>query len=220
MWMLVALTSVALWMGPAVALGQEVQSTRPLRGAELSDPAKFLPQNTRLLNDAASLEQILDALDGAPPDWATVYGRGHQDPGHNDRLFALNRERDAKREGKPAIQWPVAFVWYGELSTFDPKASGFHVTVGPKFIQTRWGTVRFKPDGMPGNLMAVPNPSLRESLRRRVGKGERVEIDVVMTGRLIPEESLIYDFSHDEPGLGMIMPVVRVERIDYVLSGR
>jgi hypothetical protein len=217
MWMLVALTSVALWMGPAVALGQEVQSTRPLHGAELDDPAKFLPQNTRLLNDAASLEQILDALDGAPPDWATVYGRGHQDPGHNDRLFALNRKRDAKREGKAALQWRVAFVWYGELSTFDPKVGGFHVTIGPKFIQTRWGMVRFKPDEMPGNLIAVPNPSLRESLRRKLRKGEQIELDVVMTGKLIPEESLIYDFSHDQAGLGMIMPVVRVERIDYVM---
>jgi hypothetical protein len=38
-----------------------------------------------------------------------------------------------------------------------------------------------------------------------------------MTGKLIPEESLIYDFSHDQAGLGMIMPVVRVERIDYVM---
>ena len=217
MWIVVGLTSLALLMGPVASFGQEVQSTRPLRGAGLSDPAKFLPQNTRLLNDPASLEQWLNALDGAPPDWAAVYGRGHQDPGHDDRLFALNRERDAKRMGKPALQWRVAFVWYGELSTFDPKASGFHVTIGPKFIQTRWGVVRFKPDDMPGNLMAVPNPGLRESLRRRVAKGERIEIDVVMSGKLIAEESLIYDFSHDEAGLGMIMPVVRVERIDYVM---
>ena len=217
MWTLVALASVALWIGPASAFGQGVQAVRPLLTARPDDPWKFLPQSTRLMNDAASLEQWLVALDGAPPDWAAVYGRGHRDPGHDDRLFALNRKRDAKREGKPAIQWPVAFVWYGELSTFDPKASGFHVTVGPKFIQTRWGTVRFKPDGMPGNLMAVPNPSLRESLRRRVGKGERVEIDVVMTGRVIPEESLIYDFSHDEEGRGLIMPVVLIERIDYVM---
>ena len=217
MWMLVALTSVALWIGPAGALGQDVQGAKPLRGAGLGDPAKFLPQNTRLLNDAASLEQLLDALDGAPPDWATVYGRGHQDPGHDDRLFALNRERDAKREGKPALQWRVAFVWYGELSTFDPMAGGFHVTIGPKFTRTRWGMVRFKAENLPGNLMAIPNPSLRESLRRRAGKGERIEIDVVMTGRLIPGESLIYGFSHEEEGRGLIMPVMRIERIDYLM---
>ena len=38
-----------------------------------------------------------------------------------------------------------------------------------------------------------------------------------MVGRLIPEESLVYDFSHDEEGLGLIMPVVRIERVEYLL---
>jgi hypothetical protein len=217
MWMLVALASLALWMGPAGAFGQDVQGVRPLLGAGLGDPGKFLPQNTRLLNDASSLEQFLDALDGVPPDWATVYGHGHHDPGHDDRLFNLNRERDAKREGRPALQWRVAFVWHGDLSDYDPKAGGFRVTIGPKFTPTRWGVVRFKADNLPGNLTAIPNPSLRESLRRKFGKGERIEIDVVMTGRLIPEESLVYDFSHEEEGRGLIMPVVRIERIDYLL---
>ena len=215
--MLVTLMSTALLMGPAAVFGQDVQGVRPLLSTGLSDPGKFLPQNTRLLNDAASLEQFLDALDGAPPDWAAVYGHGHHDPGHDERLFNLNRERDAKREGKPALQWRVAFVWYGSLSDFDPKTGGFRVTIGPKFTPTRWGVVRFKADDLPGNLTAVPNPGLRESLRRKSEKGERIEIDVVMTGRLIPEESLVYDFSHEEEGLGLIMPVVRIERVDYVL---
>lgn len=212
-----ALVGLVLLTGPVTAFTQDVQAVRPLRVTALSESARFLPQDTRLLNDPASLERFLDALDGAPPDWAAVYGHGHHDPGHDDRLFNLNRERDAKREGKPALQWRVAFVWYGDLSDFDPKAGGFRVTIGPKFTPTRWGVVRFKAENLPGNLMAIPNPSLRESLRRRFEKGERIEIEVVMTGRLIPEESLIYDFSHDEPGLGMIMPVLRVERIDYVM---
>ena len=38
-----------------------------------------------------------------------------------------------------------------------------------------------------------------------------------MTGRLIPNEALIYDFAHEDPSQGMIMPMVRVERIDYLL---
>jgi len=38
-----------------------------------------------------------------------------------------------------------------------------------------------------------------------------------MTGRLIPGESLVYDFSHEEEGLGLIMPFVRVEQVDFVL---
>ncbi len=212
-----ALVGMILLTGPVTAFTQDVQSVRPLRVTALGESVRFLPQDTRLLDDPASLERFLDALDGAPPDWATVYGKGHNDPGHDDRLFALNRERDAKREGKPALGWRIAFVWHGELSEYDPKAGGFGVALGPKFTQTSWGVVRFKAEDLPGNLMAIPNPSLRKSLRRMVEKGERVEIDVVISGKLIAEESLIYDFSHDEAGLGMIMPVVRVERIDYVM---
>lgn len=217
MWMPILLAGAALLTMPAGAFAQDVQGVRPLLGTKLDDSKTFLPQHARLLNDASSLERFLDALDGAPPDWAAVYGHGHHDPGHDDRLFNLNRERDAKREGSPALLWRVAFVWHGELSEFDPKAGGFRVTVGPKFIPTRWGIVRFKAENLPGNLTAIPNPGFRESLRRRIGKGERVEIDVVMTGRLIPEESLVYDFSHEEEGRGLIMPVVRLERIDYVM---
>ena len=217
MLMLVALAGIlSLW--PAVVCAQDVQGVRPLLNTKLDDSEKFLPQNTRLLDDAASLEQFLDELDGASPDWATVYGHGHHDPGHDDRLFNLNRERDTKREGRPALRWRVAFVWHGELSAFDPRAGGFHVTIGPKFTPTRWGVVRFKAENLPGNLMAVPNPSLRESLRRKFEKGERIDVHVVMTGRLIPEESLVYDFSHEEEGRGLIMPVVRLERIDYVMK--
>jgi hypothetical protein len=48
-------------------------------------------------------------------------------------------------------------------------------------------------------------------------QGQPVEIEVVMTGKLIPEESIVYDFSHDEEGLGLIMPFVRVEQVDFVM---
>ncbi len=217
MWMRVALMGLALLMGPAGAFGQEVQGVRPLISVEPGEIQKVLPSGTRLLNETASLEQFLDALEGTPPDWATVYGHGHHDPGHDDRLFNLNRERDAKREGKAALQWRVTFLWPGELSNYDPKGGGFRVAVGPKFSPTRWGVVRFKSENLPANLMAVPDPSQRKKLRRRFEKGERIEITVAMTGRLIPEESIVYDFSHDQEGLGLIMPVVRLERIDYLL---
>ena len=217
MWMRVALTSLALLMGPAGAFGQDVQGIRPLLNVGPGEIQNVLPPSMRLLNETTSLEQFLDALDGAPPDWVTVYGHGHHDPGHDDRLFNLNRERDAKREGKPALQWRVTFLWPGELSNYDPKTGGFRVAVGPKFNPTRWGVVRFKSENLPANLMAVPNPGLREALRRRFEKGERIEIAVAMTGKLIPEESIVYDFSHDQEGLGLIMPVVRIERVDYLL---
>jgi hypothetical protein len=33
----------------------------------------------------------------------------------------------------------------------------------------------------------------------------------------VPNEALIYDFAHEDPGQGMVMPMVRVERIDYLV---
>jgi hypothetical protein len=39
-----------------------------------------------------------------------------------------------------------------------------------------------------------------------------------MTGRLIKNEALIYDFAHEDPGQGMVMPMVRVEQIDYLIQ--
>jgi hypothetical protein len=176
----------------------------------------ILPPDAHLLLDAPAIERFLDELDGDPPDWQTVYGHGHHDPGHDDRLFALNRERDAKREGKPPLSWLVTFAWLGELSPFNPDVGGFSVSLGPKFISTRWGIVRFKPEEAPGNLVVVPSPSERDMLQRELVKGEHIEIEVLMTGRLIPDESLVYDFSHDEEGRGLIMPFVRIEQVRYL----
>lgn len=215
---LAILTVIGILMAdPSLLFGEEAAGTRPLLVVERDRLHSLLPSDTHLLVDPGPIEQFLNELDGTPPDWALVYGQGHHDPGHDDRLFALNRERDAKREGKVALRWLVTFLWPGELSGYDPKTGGFTVALGPKFNQTGWGVVRFKPENLPSNLMAIPNPSLRESLRRKFEKGQRIEIEVTMTGRLIPEESLVYDFSHDQEGLGLIMPVVWVERLDYLL---
>ena len=78
--------------------------------------------------------------------------------------------------------------------------------------------VRFKPEEAPGNLSVAPDVSRQSQVQRLLEEGRSVEIDVVMTGRLIPEESIVYDFSHDEEGLGLIMPFVKVERVDFVMS--
>lgn len=202
--------------GAAEVGGEELQVKGPLRDTTQAGLQAILPPDTHLLLDPASIEAFLDELDGTPPDWKTVYGHGHHDPGHDDRLFDLNRARDAKREGKPALSWLLSFVWLGELSPYNPDVGGFSVAVGPKFTATRWGMARFKPEEVPGNLVVVPNDRQRETWQRALRRGEHVEIDVVMTGRLIPDESLVYDFSHDEEGLGLIMPFVRVEQIHYV----
>lgn len=207
----VLLTTIEGW-------GQDIGGPGPLQLLSLDDLQAILPSSTHLMVQPSAIEQFLAELDGLPPDWPTVYGHGHHDPGHDDRLFALNRERDAKREGRPALSKQLAFSWTGELSLYDPHIGGFPVALGPKFMKTSWGMVRFKPEEAPGNLSVTTELLHRERLQRQLEQGQSVEIDVVMTGKLVPEESIVYDFSHDEEGLGLIMPFVRVERVDFVMK--
>jgi hypothetical protein len=218
MWALSVIAVLFLIIWPiGEGRAEEGIGTSPLLTIAPKDLSRILPADSHLLIDPPSIEQFLDALDGAPPDWAMVYGHGHHDPEHDERLFMLNRERDAKREGKEALQWTVAFLWSGELSRYEPTAGGFTIAMGPIFTSTRWGMVRFKAEDLPGTLVAIPGAGERDRLRRQIEAGQKVEIEIVMIGRLIPEESLVYDFSHDEAGLGLIMPVVRIERVEYLL---
>lgn len=186
----------------------------------VTDPSQlgtFLPPSTHLMLEPQSIERLLDQLDGHPPDWQAIYGQGHHDPGHDERLFALNRERDARREGNSALSWFLTFAWIGELSPFDPQLGGFPVALGPKFISTRWGIVRFKAEDPPGNLVVLADEASAEILGENSGRPLPQNIDVLMTGRLLPDESLVYDFSHEQEGVGLIMPFIRVEQIHYVL---
>jgi hypothetical protein len=196
---------------------EDALGTRPLLTIAPKDLHTILPPNCRILIDPHSIEQFLDALDRNPPDWGLVYGHGHHDSGLDERLFTLNRERDAKRAGKKALQWTVAFLWSAELSRYDPTTGGFSLAIGPIFTPTKWGVVRFKPEEVPSNLVVIPDPSTRDVLRRQLDAGRKIDIEIAMVGRLIPDESLVYDFSHDEEGLGIIMPVVRIERVEYLL---
>lgn len=203
-------------VGPTAAQAESELGVRPLH-REFSAALASLPPQTQLLLKSESIERFLTALDGHPPDWPTVYGQGHHDPGHDERLFALNRERDAGRVGKDALHWMIAFVWLGELSRFDQEAGGFHVALGPKFTRTGWGDVRFKHEDLPATLIALAGGETTD-LRIRQQQGERIEIEVLMAGRLIEEESLVYDFSHEAEGQGLIMPVVRIEALAFVLA--
>ena len=198
----------------------EIGGPGPLRYLAPNELHTILPAGTNVMLQPAAIERLLAELDGEPPDWSAVYGHGLHDPGHDDRLFALNRERDAKREGRTVLSMPLAFVWSGSLSRYDSSIGGFPVALGPNFIKTRWGLVRFKPEEAPGNLSVVPDASHRREFEQWLEHGQSVEIDVVMTGRLIPGESLVYDFSHEEEGLGLIMPCIRVEQVDFVLPAR
>jgi hypothetical protein len=219
MWALCVIAILFLTVGSVgEGWGEDTIGTRPLLTIALKDLHTILPPDCHILIDPHSIEQFLDALDGNPPDWGLVYGHGHRDPDHDERLFTLNRERDAKREGKAALQWTVVFLWSAELSRYEPTAGGFGIAIGPIFTPTKWGLVRFKPKEVPSNLVVIPDPSTRDALRRQLEAGQKVDIEIAMVGRLIPEESIVYDFSHDEEGLGLIMPVVRIERVEYLLA--
>lgn len=219
MWVLSAIAVVVLIMGPVGdGLAEGAIGTSSLLTIASNDLHRILSPDSHLLINPQAIEQFLDALDGTPPDWGLVYGHGHHDPDHDERLFALNRERDAKRQGKEALQWTVVFLWSGELSRYEPSAGGFTIAMGPIFTPTRWGMVRFKAEDLPGNLFVMPDVHQRDNLRRQVERGQKIDIEIAMMGHLIPEESLVYDFSHDEEGLGLIMPVVRIERVEYLLA--
>ena len=208
-----------LFLVPSPVRSEDVTGLRPLRTIPLTRLDSILPVGTHVLVERNAIEAFLVALEGAPPDWATVYGHGHHDLGHDERLFNLNRERDAVREGNSVLNWYVAFVWPGELSQFDPTTKSYAVAVGPEFNSTPWGMVRFKPEEFPSNLRVSPDKKLAGRISRSLAKHEKVEVLVVMAGVLIPSESVIYDFSHDQEGVGLIMPVVRVAQVEVLWRG-
>lgn len=197
---------------------KDAAKLHPLRTISLSKLDSLLPAGTHILVQRNAIEAFLVALEGTPPDWTTVYGHGHHDPGHDERLFNLNRERDVAREGNPALNWHMAFVWPGELSQFDPDTKSYTVAVGPEFNATQWGMVRFKPEEFPSNLRVRPEKKLADRISRSLAQHKKVHVFVVMAGVLIPSESVIYDFSHEEEGVGLIMPVVKVEQVEVVFK--
>jgi hypothetical protein len=185
-----------------------------------ADITMAIPAHSRLLISPESIEAFLETLDHTMPDWRAVHGAGHHDAGLDDRLFQLNRERDERRKDNEALTRRITFCWSGTLARYDPERGGFPVAVGPKFTTTAWGVVRFKPEDLPSNLTATAAPSLRDQLVNQMNGGKSLDLTVAMTGHLIPEESVIYDFSHEEEGQGLIMPVVRVEHVQYFLIER
>lgn len=207
------IAAVLLLCGPAV-LRAEPSGTRPLIGLAQHEVARAIPSDATLLEEPAAIERFLAEIDGRPPEWSAVLG--HHAGGHDERLFALNRERDAARVGKAGLGRRVAFLWEGELSGYEATLGGYRVAIGPRMIATGWGLVRFKPEGLPSTLVAGPPPALKEFLRKKQADGEKITIAVAMTGRLVPEESILYDMAHGEAGRGLIMPVVLVERLDYL----
>ena len=179
------------------------------------DRALFTDEPIRTLLTAADQERFLNELEKQPPDWNQL----HDPPGEElgTRLFDFNRQRDAAREGNPLLSQRVAFWWSGVLGEYQEAHQGFSVVMGPEFTKTTWGLVRFKPLQLPHEMVAVPSAAGLRTLLDHHAKAARVEIGLLLTGMLIPWESIIYAFSHDGMEQGMVMPVVQVDGVRYFL---
>ena len=173
-------------------------------------------RSIRPLLTAEEQEAYLAELEKQPPRWETL----HDPPGeeHGTRLFELNRQRDAQRESHPLLAQRIAFWWGAELGEYLPDRQGFKLAIGPELTQTSWGIVRFKPIGLPNEMIALPSTDIVSSLRTRLSTGEKVQVGILFSGRLVPWESIIYGFSHDGLGQGMVMPVVEIDQVQYFFS--
>lgn len=191
---------------------------QPLVQLEQHSVHHLIPMNTRPLLLPQEQEQFLMELEGRPPDWQAF--RGLDLPEQSERLFQLNRERDeARLMHQSLLQHRVAFVWAGLLRRYLPEHGGFLVALGPEHTSTSWGLIRFKPMGLPDDLIAIPSPEMTKQLLIQQQNGEQIEIGVLFLGTLIADESLIYTFSHDQKEKGMILPVVQIEDMGYFLKG-
>ena len=177
----------------------------------------LIPVSVRPLVAVNEIEEFFQELEGMPPDWTQLR---HSDlTEQSERLFQLNRQRDKARIVQHSLlHQPIAFLWSGMLRHFLPEYQGLSLALGPELTPTSWGIVRFKPRELPDYLVAVPSPALLEELLARQQMGEHLEVIVVFIGTLIPDESLIYTFSHDGQKEGMILPVVSVQKFMYILK--
>jgi hypothetical protein len=178
-------------------------------------PYILLEPATRPLFTFLEQETFLQELEDFPPKWELLKDLEGEDQG--DRLFTFNRQRDDLRENHPLLQQRVAFLWSGLLRRYFPDYNGFTVAIGPQFTPTAWGILRFKPMGLPDEMIAIPPPLLTPLLKTRVGEGKPIDIGILFIGRLDPYESIMYAFSHTATSQGMIMPIVLVEDVKYFI---
>ena len=69
--------------------------------------------------------------------------------------------------------------------------------------------------GLPDYLVAIPSLESARELSIQQQDGKQIEIGVLFIGTLVADESLIYDFSHDEKKEGMVLPVVLIQDVRY-----
>lgn len=74
------LTLAGLVLMPAGAWTGAIGEAGMPQRLSLEELERTLSRGTRLMVHPAAIEKFLEELDGAPPDWASLYGHGHQDP--------------------------------------------------------------------------------------------------------------------------------------------
>lgn len=206
-----------LYGGPSRALGNDLpDGVRPLSITEGKPLKTFVPEGTIFLNDAATLDMFLKKVEGQPPDWKYLFGSNVEE--RYDRLFDEMEKRDTARIGNSTANESVAFLWDGDLTSYRTQHKGFGVAIGPRQLPSPWGIVRFKIANQPSEMVAVPSSDLLTVLEKKRSSNEQVPITILFVGKLIPEESFMYDFSTVKEGEGMILPVVTVTKIYYFLE--
>lgn len=193
--------------------GNSLSGISPLIQLSEKPIKSLIESDVRPLFTPLEQESFLSELEGSPPTWRHLHDHEGEEPG--DRLFTFNRQRDEARENHALLKQRIAFLWSGILRQYLPDHQGFTVAIGPELTSTEWGIVRFKPMGLPNEMVAIPPLALHSHLQTRLNAGDQVEITILFTGRLIPNESIMYGFSHDDPDQGMILPVVQVDRVRY-----
>jgi hypothetical protein len=206
-----------LWLSNAYSQTDSNNGVQPLFELDGQSTHDLLPASIQPLILSGEIEQFLQKLESTPPNWAQLR---HSDiTQQSERLFKFNRQRDKARAAKNTIlEKPIAFLWAGILRHYLSEYQGFSLALGPELTNTSWGTIRFKPIDLPDYLVAVPSLELRKELLVRQKQGEHIEIMVLCIGALVPNESLIYGFSHGGHQEGMILPVVSVQNILYILK--
>jgi len=206
-----------LWLSNVYSQTDSNYGIQPLLELDGQSIHGLIPASIQPLILSGEIEQFLQKLESGPPNWTQLR---HSDiTQQSERLFQFNRQRDNARAAKNAIlEQPIAFLWAGILRQYLPEYQGFSLALGPKLTHTSWGIIRFKPIDLPDYLVAVPSLAVRRQLLTQQVQGEFIEIMVVCVGTLVPDESLIYGFSHDGHRKGMILPVVSVQNFMYILK--
>ena len=136
------------WLSNVYSQTDSNNGVQPLLELDGQTIHSLIPASIQPLILSQEIEQFLQNLESAPPDWTQLR---HSDiTQQSERLFQFNRQRDKARAAKNAIlEKPIAFLWAGILRQYLPEYQGFSLALGPELTHTSWGIVRFKPINLP-----------------------------------------------------------------------